>query len=100
MDITIQEIPVTAEIMLLGHTFSGLAEVERAVEVSARIRTGALGYRDINRRVPDRPIPDVHVACCTSHIPASTPTTTQARHAATATIFCLPARSPTPISNA
>lgn len=62
MDIAIQEIPVTAEIGLLGHTFSGLAEVELAVEVSARIRTGALGYRDIAHRTPDRPIPDVHVA--------------------------------------
>lgn len=62
MKTAIINVPVDSDVLILGHTFSGLDDIRKAVEVSAAIETGLSGNRHIRRFEPQKPVPGIHVA--------------------------------------
>ena len=57
---TIQKLPKDSTVEILGHIFYGIEDIDKAVEVSARVSC-SIGDRYIQREPAEKPVEGLHV---------------------------------------
>lgn len=53
--------PNDGKIEILGHVFTGIEEIRKAVEVRGRVTPDFREERDLVEEIPEKPIEDLHI---------------------------------------
>jgi len=59
--VSLHEVNIDSPIVIMGHTFNGLAGINRAVGAYSRIITSFYGKRYVSYRDPEEPVPGIHI---------------------------------------
>lgn len=59
--VVLEDLPNDGKIEILGHVFTGIEEISKAVEVKGRVTPDFRGERDLEEIIPEKPIEGLHI---------------------------------------
>ena len=59
--VVLEVLPNDGKIEILGHVFTGIEEISKAVEVRGKMTPDFRGERDLVECIPEKPIEDLHI---------------------------------------